>query len=448
MSSTTDPRGHAFSSHNPQALEACNAGIEGYIHWRSDATGHLDAAISADPDFALPKIVKAWALCMGRSAAYAKKIDALAEQANGCLAKDDPREVAYLRALRAAASGRGIEAATELEALLERFPHDLLAHRLVQFELFWNGRAEWMLDIVERSAPRWDGNIAGFGAFCAVRAFSNEEAGRHTEAEKFGRLAVELNDADVWGAHAVAHVLVMQRRIDEGVQWLQGLCQNWGEANQLKHHLWWHLCLFLLERGEHAEILNLLTTQIRNPDSPLVKAVPDATIDIQNVASILLRLELRGVDVGKHWSMVADVCKGRVRDHANAFSNAHDMMVLAALGADDEAKQLVQSIQLFTESGDGSLALAYRAAGLAVCKAVLAHRRGEYENVVALLAPVRHDLPLIGGSHAQRDVFYQLLIDAARRIGKHDLVRLLLRDVARIGFNGVSERTLYRDAAH
>ena len=124
------------------------------------------------------------------------------------------------------------------------------------------------------------------------------------------------------------------------------------------------------------------------------------------------------------------------------------MMVLAALGADLEAQQLVQNIEQFVEDGDGSLALAYRAAGLPLCKAVLAHRRGEYEDVVALLAPVRHDLPLVGGSHAQRDVFYQLLVDAARRIQKHDLATLFLRDIARIGFNGVNERTLYRDATH
>jgi hypothetical protein len=76
----------------------------------------------------------------------------------------------------------------------------------------------------------------------------------------------------------------------------------------------------------------------------------------------------------------------------------------------------------------------------------LAHRLGEYDRVVELLSSVRHDLPLIGGSHAQRDVFYQLLIDAARRSGRENLIPQFLSDVERIGFGAVEERTLYRDA--
>ena len=50
---------------------------------------------------------------------------------------------------------------------------------------------------------------------------------------------------------------------------------------------------------------------MRNPDSPLVRAAPHATIDIQNVASTLLRLDLRGVDTGEHWQIFAGICAGR-----------------------------------------------------------------------------------------------------------------------------------------
>lgn len=63
------------------------------------------------------------------------------------------------------------------------------------------------------------------------------------------------------------------------------------------------------------------------------------------------------------------------------------------------------------------------------------------------LAPVRHDMALVGGSHAQRDIFYQLLIDAAHRSGRKDLADVYLRDVQRIGFEGVQERTLYKEIA-
>ena len=169
-------------------------------------------------------------------------------------------------------------------------------------------------------------------------------------------------------------------------------------------------------------------------------------MDVQNVASMLLRLELREVNVGDHWMVLADVCANRVHNHTNAFSNLHDMMVLAATGQFEKAEELLQSIEEFVESGEGSLLTSYRVAGMAACRAVLAHRRREYSRVIDVLSPVRHDLSLLGGSHVQRDVLYQVLIDASRRLGRGDLVSIYLNDVRRIGFGKVDGRTLYRDA--
>jgi len=272
MSDYADSRGQTVSGGNPGAVEACLAGIEGYNHWRLDTMGHLDAAITADTGFALPRIAKAWILHMGRSDSFTSKVHELIAEADVCIDPSNGREVALLSALKTAAHGDGIGAGTLLEAHLEDNPTDLLAHRLVQFELFWNGRAVWMRDIIERAAPYWSDAVEGFHQFLSCRAFSNEEAGHYEAAEGYGRQAVEMQPADVWGTHAVAHVLVMQGRIDDGVEWLEHLCGNWQAANQIKHHLWWHLCLFLLERQEHERILELLITQIRNPESPLVTA--------------------------------------------------------------------------------------------------------------------------------------------------------------------------------
>ena len=446
MIQATDYRGHRLSSVNQAAVDACNSGVESYILSRVDAMANLDSAIGADNSFALPKLVKAWMLHASRNTAVANTIQSLVDDAEACIDVSNNRDRDYLLALQYARCGRGIEAATVLEALLDRYPTDLLGHRLVQYELFWNGRANWMREIIERAAPHWSDNVAGYSAFLAARAFSNEEAGCYAEAERYALQAIEIDDASIWGAHTIAHVLLMQGRIDEGATRLESLSGNWSAANQMRHHLWWHLCLFLLERGEHQLILELLTTKIRNPDSPLVKAAPDATIDLQNVASILLRLELRGVDVAEYWPVIAEVCAGRVHNHANALGNAHDMMVLAATGQMDQAESLMQSMREYAETGDGSLYTSYKAAGVATCAAVLAHRQGDYAGVVEALSPVRHDLPLLGGSHAQREIFYQILVDAAYHLGQTHLVVIYLRDVRRIGFDRVEERTLYRDA--
>ena len=444
MQWATDSRGHRLSSSNSGALSACNAGVDGFVHWRADTMSNIDAAIAADNDFALPKIVKAWMMHSARDTAMESDINPLMHEAERCLDSQNDRDIDLLAALKQARQGRSVEAATLLEGVLDRYPTDLLSHRLVQFELFWNGRASWMRDITERAATHWNADTIGYGPFLSMRAFANEEAGCYAAAEQFGRMAVEIDNGDVWGAHAVAHVLVMKGQIGAGVEWLDNLSVHWGHANQIRHHLWWHLSLFLLELKKYDQILELLTEHSRNPDSPLVQAAPQATIDLQNFASLLMRLELQGVDVAEHWLVYRDICADRVHNHANAFINAHDMMVLAATDQFDKANELLGSMRTFAEQDSGSVMTAYSAVGIAVCEAILAHRQKNYAAVLRLLAPVRHDLHLMGASHTQRDVFYQLLIDSARRENKPDLESIFIRDVERIGFFNVSDRIAYQ----
>jgi len=59
---------------------------------------------------------------------------------------------------------------------------------------------------------------------------------------------------------------------------------------------------------------------------------------------------------------------------------------------------------------------------------VLASARRQTARVVDLLFPVRHRIALIGGSNAQRDLFIQLLIDAAIDADRRSEALSLLRE--------------------
>lgn len=441
-----DHYGFDLAASNADAAAAYDAGGRSFVAWRADAMGHLDAAMDADPDFALPKILKAWILHAGRTAKYGPAIDGLIAAADPLLGDAPSRDRALMAGLKTARRGNLQAGAATLEAHLASNPMDLLAHRLLQFELFWCGESRWMRDVAERAAPAWGEDSPGYPHFLAVRAFSNEESGDYETAERAGRGAVERQPESAWGAHAVAHVLIMTGRIREGRDWMEGLSGNWDRINQIGHHNWWHLCLFLLETGEHEKILGLLRSQVRNPASPLVQAVPDATIDIQNVASLLQRLELRGVDVGDHWRDIAEICAARTADHANPFSSAHDAMALAATGQFDRIDELAQSM---AENGakHGTVGHATAAFGIPLVRAMAAHRKGEYDKVVDLIWPIRRGLYQVGGSHAQRDIFYQVLVHAAVNAGRRAELAVLLDDISGIGFQRTAERTLYREAA-
>lgn len=283
-----------------------------------------------------------------------------------------------------------------------------------------------------------------------MRSFANEESGYFNEAEYYGRAAVEIDATDVWGAHAVAHVLLMKGEIKKGIDWLQDLCGNWGHANQMRHHLWWHFCLFLLELAEFDQIIELLDTEIRNLDSPLVKESPAATIDINNYSSLLMRLELYGVDVSPHWLKLAEICANRVSNYGSAFSNIHDMMVLCGCGKFTLAKDLLAGLKQKFSSRDqvSSLALSYRTVGIPVCEAILAHRKRDYSRVLTVLGDVRHQLHLMGASHAQRDVFYHMLVYAADRSQRDDLRKIFISEIEHLGFCDVPNRAAYKQSCH
>ena len=442
-----DHYGFGLSTGNAEAAEAYDKGARSFVAWRADAMDHLNAAIAADENFTLPCILKAWILHGGRAARFDPIIDKLLSSVEPLLGGAGGRERAFAEALRVAHRGNLQTGAAILEAHLAEEPADLIAHRLFQFELFWSGESKWMRDVVERAAPIWNDKSPDFGHFQAVRAFSNEESGDYATAERVGREAVECEPNSAWGAHSIAHVLLMQGRVEEGVEWLEGLCQNWDAANQIKHHCWWHLCLFLLELGEHDRILNVLETQVRNPESPLVQAVPDATIDLQNVAALLMRLELRGVDVGERWQSIAKICAGRTNDHANPFASAHDAMVLAAVDEFTLIDELLASMRVHGSDKTSTVSNVTRSLGIPLVKAILAHRKGEHDYVVELLWPIRRSFSQLGGSHAQRDVFFQILVHSAIQANRSSQLSILLGDIAGMGFESVSERTLYKDAA-
>ena len=442
-----DPRGHGFTTASEAAADAFNAAQANFIHWKSAVLPGLKAAVAADPEFGFAHAVTGLVLFGARNTGLAPMVAQCLSAAQAAEPAMTERERLYVRALEASTEGRLGAAVAAYETILAHHPTDLLARRLAQMELFWLGESSWSAEISARIAPHWSEEVPGYGQFLSCRAFDFEETLEFEQAERAGRAAVEIDPTDVWGAHAVAHVLIMQGRHDEGVAWLDGLKDNWADANQMALHLWWHRCLFHLERGETDDAIAIYDDWVRNRDLPLLQAMPDLYIDMQNGASLLLRLELRGIDVGSRWDELAELTLARLDDHSNPFTSAHFAAILAAAGRFDHADALIASMRAFAVADQATLGPRYAAAGIPAAEAAVAHRKGEHQRVVDLLMPVRHQLWQMGGSHAQRDLFFLLLADAAKALGRADLLAIVLDDVAWAGIKEPASRVGYRDAA-
>ena len=386
------------------AGDAFNRALKSFTGYDADLPEHAQAALQADPHFALGHCLWGYFMLLAYSrATVPAAADALrvaTQHAGGAT----PREQAHVRALGRWVAGDVDGALREWEEIIAAWPRDVLAVRLTHANYFWLGRQAEMRASLERVAPHW----AGDSGFMACLAFSLEETGDYDVAERMGRRAVELDPTEVWGAHAVAHVLEMRRRPADGIAWLAGLEPHWGGKGLFLHHLWWHRAMFHLAGREFDAVLELYDQRFRNLASPLTSAMPDFYVDVQNAASMLLRLELRGVAVGARWEELADKAEARIGDCLSAWTLPHWMMALAASGRQGSAQSMLASMK-------GYSVPAVREVALPVCEAVLAHRSGEHERAVALMSPLLGRLQELGGSHAQRDVLVQLFRDSSRR---------------------------------
>jgi tetratricopeptide (TPR) repeat protein len=413
-----------------EAAEAFDRTVLAYLKYKVDAPEHLKRTLAADPQFVLAQCLKGYFAMLSYKQANVPVAAEAAKVARAHYANATPRERAHVDALEAWTVGDLERMIAVWEAILAEHPTDVLALRLAHFNNFWLGRPREMAASAERVRPKWGRELAGYGTLLSCRAFALEECGDYAGAEPAGRAAVEIDPADVWGTHAVAHIMEMQGRHQEGIAWLDRLERHWIGANNLLHHLWWHRALYHLERGETAEVLALYDRRFRDLSSPLTKAQPDLYIDVQNAASMLFRLERRGVDVGDRWNEIADKAEARIGDCLSAFTLPHWMMALAATGREETARRMLDGMHAFGGNGTTTGRIVGEIA-VPICEAVLAHRRGDAARAVALMRPVLDDMHRLGASHAQQDVLEQLFLDAAMKADSGDDVRRLLTRVAR-----------------
>jgi len=334
-----DQHGLTLSTDSGTAVDAFDRATQSYLKYRTDAGRHLAAALKADPAFALGHVLRGYfAMLSYNQANVTMAAEALAD-ARAHTRRTTTREAAHIEALSRWIDGDLDRMLDVWEGIVAEHPHDVLAFRLHHFVAFWLGRPATMQANVERVFPHWSDELPGWGMVLACRSFAHEEGGNYGLAEDSGRRAIEVDPGDLWAAHAVAHVLEMQGRRGEGIDWLKRLEPNWAGAGNLKHHLYWHRAMFHLERREIEQVLSLYDNGFRDLNSQLTQAMPDLYIDVQNAASMLFRLERQGVDVGDRWIELADKAEARIGDCLSAFTLPHWMMALTAAGRGAAAQQ-------------------------------------------------------------------------------------------------------------
>jgi tetratricopeptide (TPR) repeat protein len=399
-------------------IGAWNRVIRGILSHAASTGPDLARVLDAQPDFALGQAVRGLScLLLGRAEMVAVAREAYAAALSGAPAT--MREIAFVHALGDWLGGRPTRAATRLQVVLELNPRDALAMKMIQAIHFVMGRPESMRASVESVLGAWDDHPAR-GYLLGCHAFTLEETGEYARAERTGREGVALAPDDAWGLHAVAHVFDMTGRARDGLDWLTGREGSWAHCNNFRFHVWWHRALMHLDLGEHDAALGLYDSDIRAEKT-------DDYRDIANGASLLSRLELEGVDVGGRWEELADLAEHRATDGCLAFADLHYMLALCGGDRDQAAAGMIARMRgAKTTVCEAQRIIAHP--GLHVAQGLQAFAAGEYSAAWMHLRAGHGDLQRIGGSHAQRDVFDRITIEAALRGGYTEAAASLLHE--------------------
>jgi hypothetical protein len=414
-----DVRGLALSGANPAALEAYERAMAELQCYRGDPVSAVDAALAAAPDFTMAHALRAWLHLLGTEPEGLPVAREALAAAEALPAK--ARERGHLAAIGHLAEGRWHAAGRVLEDVAIEHPRDALALLAGHQIDFFTGHSRMLRDRIARAMPAWDAGVPGFHSVLGMHAFGLEETGDYARAEAVGRRGVELEPRDGWSQHAVAHVMEMQSRQQEGIAWMRGN-DAWAGDSFFQVHNWWHLALYHLELGDIGAVLALYDGEMGAGRSGVV-------LDMVDASALLWRLFLRGVDVGDRWEAVAAAWTPIATAGAYAFNDAHAVMAFVGSGRLASARAVIAA-QEAAVAAPGDNAGFTAEVGLAVSRGLLAFGEGDHARVVAELRGVRSIAHRFGGSHAQRDVIDLTLIEAALRSGDGALAAALVAERA------------------
>ena len=413
----TDCRGVPVSTQNRSLLQQYEQAIELSAGYYLDPFATIQVALELDPTFAAGHCLRAGLIVTSTDPSLVPMLDQSVRAVESLGRRANERERAHIAAARKWLEGDFAGAVRAYGDILLDFPCDLLALQVAHVGDFFLGASTMLRDRVAQVLPHWDTNTPGFGYVLGMHAFGLEETSLYARAEDTGRRALEINRRDPWAVHAVAHVMEMQGRLRDGVEWLTSREPDWARDNGFAFHNWWHLALFNLELGETQYTIDIYDRRIRPAPS-------QAPLEMVDASALLWRLYLRDVDVGARWERLADAWAPAAEHAYYAFNDVHAVMAFVGAGRFDQAERVIASLER-KGAGTDTNAMMSREVGWPLAQALVAFGRRAYADCANLLLPIRTIANRFGGSHAQRDLIHLTLAEAALRSGNHRLARAL-----------------------
>jgi tetratricopeptide (TPR) repeat protein len=455
-----------LTTENPNAQQLFDDAISQYIGWFGNPPESLEKAIAEDSQTVMPHVVLLAFDLLGTGIPLdstiitdrVNTIDAIIQQRT-----HSKQEIDHVNALKTWVAGNYVKAAEIWETILRSHVEDTLALKFAHDSYFYFGNSNEIFNSVDRVIKYYDKSGLGeqdafsvqdeqtrkdlfsLGYVSGMYAFGLEETRKYREAEQTGLRALKINKKDAWALHAVVHVMEMEGRQEEGIKFIKDREQDWKEAISLACHNYWHLALYHIERGEFSEAISIYDRETNE------RIKSGAILDLVDGSSLLYRLHMEGqVDRSDgRWQGIQSLWKSHIHDHILVFNDVHIAMTYDVKSED--FAEFIKSWDKYVQQElgpDHSNHVVANKVGDAIVRAVQYFGEEKYEDVVEMLLPLYTlgTISAIGGSHAQRDVVNQLLLNAAVRGGtvKEAAEGLLIMRKNVKPNSGVTDRLLNR----
>jgi hypothetical protein len=401
---STDALGNAVTLEREASLAPLNDFVEGFLASEARAANILQAQDDPSP------MVQAYCAALHM---FAETRDAprnalpFLERAQAAAGRATPREQRFIAAVAAWVAG-DIERAVALhEEQAKEHPRDLASLKLAHYHLFNRGDSPGMLRVALHALL-----AAGDVPYLhGMLAFAWEQCHFLEQAEAAARQAIAMRHKEPWAHHALAHVMLTQGRLAEGHDFLRDVSATWSGLNSfMVTHNWWHQALFALDLDLGDEVLAI-------HDRHVWAEVKEYSQDQINAVSLLARAELAGMDIGDRWQDLGEHLARRAHDHVLPFLDMQYLYGLARAGRLEAAQDWLASIEAHALRQQGAAATVWQRVCVPASRGLLAHATGDWSTAVEALGHALPRLVETGGSHAQRDLFAQVHLDAMLKSG-------------------------------
>jgi tetratricopeptide (TPR) repeat protein len=402
-----------------QACDNYVAGVDLLLSASPGAEERFAAAIAADPEFALAHIARARLLQLQARLPEARQAAARAQASSN---RASTREVCHINAIALAVAGSAAEALAAVRAHASEYPRDALPLSLalgVFGLLGFSGRIdhhEAQLALLQELAPFWGEDWW----FLGYLGWAHIETGQVDTGTALVERSLAGNPRNAHAAHQRVHGFFEARDANGGAAFLETWLPDYERAGHLHCHLSWHLALFELARGNPERARAIYLDSIR---PSVAQSAP--MLSLADAASFLWRWKVYGIvpEMDREWLEVFAHARRHFPRASLAFADVHAGFVEAAIQDVEAVRSRVAGLR---ELADEDRLPPGRMAA-ALCEGAAALARSDYAQAARVLEAVLAELPRIGGSHAQREVFEDSLIIAYLRAGQSGKAAALLR---------------------